>query len=117
MDEKLLRQILTNLLTNAIKYSPQNKIVDFQLTVQQDHAIFTISDHGIGIPDEDLEHLFGAFHRGKNVGILPGTGLGLSIVKKCVDIHGGLISVESKLDIGTKFTVVLPISDEELLSE
>ncbi|MEA5476307.1 hybrid sensor histidine kinase/response regulator [Pseudanabaena galeata UHCC 0370] len=117
MDEKLLRQILTNLLTNAIKYSPQNKIVDFQLTVQQDHAIFTISDHGIGIPDEDLEHLFGAFHRGKNVGILPGTGLGLSIVKKCVDIHGGSISVESKLDIGTKFTVVLPISDEELLSE
>jgi len=117
MDEKLLRQILTNLLTNAIKYSPQNKIVDFQLTMQQDHAIFIVSDRGIGIPDEDLEHLFGAFHRGKNVGILPGTGLGLSIVKKCIDIHGGSISVESKLDVGTKFTVALPISDEGLLAE
>jgi signal transduction histidine kinase len=117
MDEKLLRQILTNLLTNAIKYSPHNKIVDFQLTVEQDQVIFVISDHGIGIPDEDLEHLFGAFHRGKNVGILPGTGLGLSIVKNCIDIHDGSISVESQLDIGTKFTVVLPISGEGLPDE
>lgn len=117
MDEKLLRQILTNLLTNAIKYSPQNKIVDFQLTVEQDQVVFVISDHGIGIPDEDLEHLFGAFHRGKNVGILPGTGLGLSIVKNCIDIHDGSISVESQLDIGTKFTVVLPIADEGLPDE
>ena len=117
MDEKLLRQILTNLLTNAIKYSPQNKIVDFQLTVEQDQVVFVISDHGIGIPDDDLEHLFGAFHRGKNVGILPGTGLGLSIVKNCIDIHDGSISVESQLDIGTKFTVVLPIADEGLPDE
>jgi signal transduction histidine kinase len=117
MDEKLLRQILTNLLTNAIKYSPQNKIVDFRLTVEQDQVVFVISDHGIGIPDEDLEHLFGAFHRGKNVGILPGTGLGLSIVKNCIDIHDGSISVESQLDIGTKFTVVLPISGEGLPDE
>jgi two-component system, sensor histidine kinase and response regulator len=111
MDDKLLRQILTNLLTNAVKYSPQNKTVDFQITVDQEQVSFVVSDHGIGIPEEDLEKLFGAFHRGKNVGILPGTGLGLSIVKNCVDIHNGSISVESKLDIGTKFTVVLPISD------
>lgn len=111
MDDKLLRQILTNLLTNAIKYSPHNKIVDFQITVDQEQVIFVVSDHGIGIPEEDLEDLFAAFHRGKNVGILPGTGLGLSIVKNCIDIHNGSISVESKLDIGTKFTVVLPISD------
>ncbi len=111
MDDKLLRQILTNLLTNAIKYSPQNKTVDFQITVDQEQVSFIVSDHGIGIPEEDLENLFGAFHRGKNVGILPGTGLGLSIVKNCIDIHNGSISVESQLDIGTKFTVVLPISD------
>ncbi|GBO56241.1 response regulatory protein [Pseudanabaena sp. lw0831] len=115
MDEKLLRQILTNLLTNAIKYSPQNKTVDFQITVDQEQVSFVISDQGIGIPEEDLENLFGAFYRGKNVGILPGTGLGLSIVKNCIDIHNGSISVESKLEIGTKFTVVLPISDEPLL--
>jgi len=111
MDEKLLRQILTNLLTNSIKYSPQNKTVDLQITIESEHICFVVSDRGIGIPKEDLEHLFNAFHRGKNVGILPGTGLGLSIVKNCVDIHHGTISVESQLGIGTKFTVVLPISD------
>ncbi|MCL1495152.1 MAG: sensor histidine kinase [Pseudanabaena sp. Salubria-1] len=75
-------------------------------------AKFVVSDHGIGIPNEDLENLFSAFHRGKNVGILPGTGLGLSIVKNCIDIHNGSIFVESQLDIGTKFTVVLPVSEE-----
>ncbi len=111
MDDKLLRQILTNLLTNAIKYSPHNKKVDFQITVEPEQVKFVVSDHGIGIPKEDLENLFSAFHRGKNVGILPGTGLGLSIVKNCIDIHNGSISVESQLDIGTKFIVVLPISD------
>ena len=114
MDDKLLRQILTNLLTNAVKYSPQNKTVDFQITVDQEKVSFVVTDYGIGIPEEDLENLFGAFHRGKNVGILPGTGLGLSIVKNCIDIHNGSITVESQLEIGTKFTVVLPISDEAI---
>lgn len=117
MDKKLLRQILTNLLTNAIKYSPDNKVVDFQLTVEKGHVTFVVSDRGIGISEEDLEHLFSAFHRGKNVGILPGTGLGLSIVKRCVDTHGGSISVESQLGIGTKFTVMLPTSDQKLLAQ
>ncbi len=114
MDEKLLRQILTNLLTNAIKYSPQTKMVDVQVAIEPNNVRFVISDRGIGIPEEDLVHLFAAFHRGKNVGILPGTGLGLSIVKNCIDIHDGSISVESQVDIGTKFTVVLPIYDENL---
>ena len=118
MDEKLLRQILTNLITNAIKYSPQNNSIDplqdsnikFQLKVDDQNATFVITDCGIGIPEKDLTHLFTAFHRGKNVGVLPGTGLGLSIVKNCVDIHNGTISVKSQINIGTEFTVVLPIS-------
>lgn len=117
MDEKLLRQILTNLITNAIKYSPENTRVDFKITANQESVAFVISDRGIGIPDEDLEHLFSAFHRGKNVGILPGTGLGLSIVKNCLDIHNGSISVSSNLDIGTEFTVVLSIFNESHLHE
>jgi signal transduction histidine kinase len=112
-----LALLLFSHATNSMTSAPQNKIVDFRLTVEQDQVVFVISDHGIGIPDEDLEHLFGAFHRGKNVGILPGTGLGLSIVKNCIDIHDGSISVESQLDIGTKFTVVLPISGEGLPDE
>jgi signal transduction histidine kinase len=110
MDEKLLRQILTNLVTNAIKYSPDNKKINFKILIDQDYVTFVIIDHGIGIPEEDIGHLFSAFHRGKNVGVLPGTGLGLSIVKNCIDILNGSISVKSQVDVGTEFTVVLPIA-------
>jgi signal transduction histidine kinase len=117
MDEKLLRQILTNLITNAIKYSPENTRIDAKIIIDREKATFIISDRGIGIPEEDLEHLFSAFHRGKNVGILPGTGLGLSIVKNCLDIHNGTISVSSHLDVGTEFTVVLPILKELHINE
>jgi signal transduction histidine kinase len=117
MDEKLLRQIMTNLITNAIKYSHQNGTIEFRVTVNSivsapnvsSNVSFVISDRGIGIHEEDLEHLFSAFHRGKNVGILPGTGLGLSIVKNCIDIHNGSITVNSKLNVGTEFTVTLPV--------
>jgi signal transduction histidine kinase len=111
MDEKILRQIFTNLLTNSVKYSPRDKDVDITITIGSAQVCFVIADHGIGIHEEDLEHLFSAFHRGKNVGLLPGTGLGLSIVKNCVDVHDGTISVESELQVGTKFTVLLPIAD------
>ncbi len=110
MDEKLLRQILTNLITNAIKYSPHNKQINFKILIDQEYVTFVVIDHGIGIPEEDIEHLFSAFHRGKNVGILPGTGLGLSIVKNCVDILNGSISVKSQVDVGTEFTVMLPMT-------
>ena len=110
IDEKLLRQILTNLLTNAIKYSPENSNVTFNLTIDQETITFSIKDQGIGIPSDDLEHLFSAFHRGKNVGILPGTGLGLSIVKNCVNLCKGTISVDSQLNVGTEFVVTLPVS-------
>ncbi len=110
MDEKLLRQILTNLLTNAVKYSAPHSKVDLQIKIDQDTVFINITDNGIGIPEDDLEHLFSAFHRGKNVGILPGTGLGLSIVKNCVNILQGTISVKSKVNIGTEFSVTLPMT-------
>ena len=110
MDEKLLRQILTNLLTNAIKYSAPNSKVDLQIRLDVNMIAISITDNGIGIPEDDLEHLFSAFHRGKNVGILPGTGLGLSIVKNCVDILQGSISVKSEVNVGTEFSVTLPMT-------
>ena len=69
---------------------------------------FTVTDSGIGIPDEDLPHLFEPFHRAKNVGTLPGTGLGLAIVKKAVDLHGGRIEVSSAPGQGSRFDVTLP---------
>jgi PAS domain S-box-containing protein len=110
LDEKLVRQILTNLLSNAIKYSPNGGTVRFDLECRKGVATFRIQDSGIGIPQEDLSQLFESFYRAGNVGTVPGTGLGLAIVKKCVDLHGGQITVESEVGLGTTFTVMLPFS-------
>ena len=112
LDEKLLRHILSNLLSNAIKYSPTSSTVNFELVRQNDLAIFHIQDSGIGIPLEDRQHLFESFHRAKNVGNIPGTGLGLSIVKRSVDLHGGNITVNSEVGVGTTFTVTIPLSKD-----
>ncbi len=110
-DDKLLRHILVNLLSNAVKYSPREMRVEFLLRVHPDTGMyFRISDHGIGIPAEELPRLFEVFHRASNVGNVQGTGLGLSIVKRSVELHGGRISVDSKEGIGTTFIVELPSS-------
>ncbi|WP_083883569.1 PAS domain-containing sensor histidine kinase [Spirulina subsalsa] len=108
MDEKLLRQILTNLLSNALKYSRPHHPIRFSLTSSEHKVIFRISDSGIGIPPEDLPHIFLPFHRGNNVNAIPGTGLGLAIVKQAVDLQGGEIAVESQVGQGTTFIVTLP---------
>ena len=108
-DERLLRHIFTNLLTNAVKYSDAGGVVQFEIVCAGADIICTIRDHGIGIPESDREWLFHAFHRGCNVGERPGTGLGLVIVKRCVDLHGGKIKVDSKPGEGTSVTVNLPI--------
>ncbi|MGK7874231.1 MAG: sensor histidine kinase [Xenococcaceae cyanobacterium] len=109
LDTKLLGQILGNLLSNALKYSSEGNAVRFELTCEDNKAIFQIRDQGIGIPKEDQSRLFEPFHRATNVGTLPGTGLGLTIVKKAVDLHGGAIAFESEVGIGTTFTVILPL--------
>ena len=108
-DEKLLRQILLNLLTNAFKYSPKGSTVNFDLKCQDNVATFVIQDQGIGIPALDQGRLFDTFHRAKNVGNIPGTGLGLAIVKTSVELHGGTIQFESQAG-GTKFVVAIPVS-------
>lgn len=108
MDEKLLRSILENLLTNAIKYSPPGSSVYFSLGCDQGQAIFQIRDEGIGIPPEDLPRLFEPFHRGKNVENIPGTGLGITVVKKCLDVQRGKIVLDSKVGVGTTVTVTIP---------
>jgi PAS domain S-box-containing protein len=111
IDKTLLELILTNLLDNAIKYSAKNSTVVFNLYRQSDTVVFQIKDRGIGIPQIDVKRLFEPFYRGSNVASLPGTGLGLSIVKTLVDLHGGEIFVESEVDVGTTFTVILPLVD------
>ncbi len=108
IDEKLLRSILTNLLSNAIKYSGEGSSIYLTLKREGDLVIFQIRDQGIGILLEDRQFLYDSFHRGENVGNIPGTGLGLAVVKKCVELHGGSISVESEVGVGSLFTVWLP---------
>lgn len=118
MDEKLLRQILINLLLNALKYSDASSTVQFNLSFLDDKAIFQIQDQGIGIPKADQGHLFESFYRASNIGTIQGTGLGLAIVKQCVDLHQGEITVDSLEGMGTTFTVTLPLvpSDSTLYS-
>jgi PAS domain S-box-containing protein len=113
MDENLLRPILTNLLSNALKYSPQGETVNFELTCQDEVVIFHIQDRGIGIPQEDLPQLFESFYRAGNVGTIQGTGMGLSIVEKSVNLHCGQITVESVVGVGTTFTVRLPLQSPQ----
>jgi signal transduction histidine kinase len=117
MDEKLLRYIIGNLLSYAIKYSPQGSQVKFDLACDQQQAILRIQDEGIGIPVKDRQHLFKSFHRGSNVGTISGTGLGLAIVKSSVDLHGGQIAVESEVGVGTTFTVTLPLKNRITTAE
>ncbi|MGA7936939.1 MAG: ATP-binding protein [Kovacikia sp.] len=110
MDEGLLRHILTNLLSNALKYSSAGTIVQFELTHDDVWATFQIQDQGIGISEEDQQHLFQSFHRGQNVGRISGTGLGLAIVQQSVHLHGGTINIQSKINVGTTFKVKLPLN-------
>jgi PAS domain S-box-containing protein len=107
-DERLLRHIFTNLLTNAVKYSEPGCAVQFEFNCNGTDMVSSIRDQGIGIPEADQEWLFDPFHRARNVGNRPGTGLGLVIVKRCVDLHGGDIRIESKPGEGTTVTLRLP---------
>jgi PAS domain S-box-containing protein len=112
MDEGLLRQILLNLLTNAVKYSPAGSRIDLELRRNDGQILIQISDEGVGIPDEDLSRLFEPFYRGQNTNHIPGTGLGLAIVKRSLDHLHGTITVNSQERVGTTFIVEIPIPAE-----
>lgn len=116
MDKKLMRHIFSNLISNAVKYSPQGGTIRFEVICQGSIATFCVGDQGIGIPSEAIQNLFQSFFRANNVGNIAGTGLGLSIVKQLVEIHAGSISVESQLGSGTTFVVALPLKPKSLLT-
>ncbi|ASC71135.1 Two-component sensor histidine kinase [Halomicronema hongdechloris C2206] len=107
-DQHLLRQIVTNLMSNALKYSPEHSTVTIRLIYRNDGIALEIQDQGIGIPQKDQGHLFQPFSRATNVGNRQGTGLGLVIVKKAIEMHNGHIEVESTEGVGTLFKVWLP---------
>lgn len=106
-DDKLLRLILNNLLSNAVKYSPDGGKISFEINEINDMIQFKISDEGIGISEKDLKKVFEPFHRASNAYRMPGTGLGLNIALLAAELHGGYINVESKVNKGTTFTVLI----------
>ncbi|WP_231867038.1 ATP-binding protein [Anabaena sp. 4-3] len=108
LDEKLLYSILSNLLLNAIKYSDNQEKIYLILKCAATSTVFQVIDKGIGIPPAEQQKIYEPFYRCQNVENIAGTGLGLAVVKKCVELHKGEISVDSKLDVGTTFTVRLP---------
>jgi two-component system sensor histidine kinase/response regulator len=108
-DPKLLRQIITNLVSNAIKYSPPETEVTVNLYEEDGQICLLVRDQGIGVPPESQQFIFDPFHRAENAKQMKGTGLGLAIVKECVDHHHGRIEFHSVLGKGTEFLVRLPL--------
>jgi len=105
IDYRLIRYILTNILTNAVRYSSSDRLIKFQLSSISNYALFTIKDRGIGIPKDDLDRIFEPFHRGRNTSNIPGTGLGLNIVKRFINLIDGEIKIASQVNRGTKVEI------------
>ncbi len=110
LDKKMLKNILFNMLSNAIKYSEPGQPIDCLLDISGEELQVTITDRGIGIPEEEQQHLFTPFFRAHNVENIQGTGLGLNIVKRYVDLMHGDIRFESRLGKGTTFYINIPLA-------
>lgn len=113
LDEKVIRHIMMNLLSNAVKYSPQNPLIEVSVNVEEQMAVIQVTDHGVGIPEDELPKIFTRYFRASTSGGIPGSGLGLSFVKQFVELHRGLIEIQSENEYGTKVTVRLPVKSEK----
>lgn len=109
-DATLLRRALSNLIINAIRYSPEGGIITIRVEKTGENVVISVADNGIGITPDNLEHIFERFYRVPSSTTLhaKGSGLGLSIVKSIMELHGGTVSIESKLTIGTTVTLTFP---------
>lgn len=110
LDLRLITHVVTNLVSNALKYSTLDKEVNVRARRVGDELMIEVEDRGIGIPAADQRKLFQVFQRASNVGAISGSGLGLAIVKRCVDLHGGSIALESEVGRGTRVAVRLPLT-------
>ncbi len=110
-DKAKLHQVLNNLISNAIKYSPSNSTVEISTSVSDDTLEFSVQDHGVGIPEEDLEHLFQPFFRANNKPTAgeKSTGLGLFITRRIIEAHGGTLHVDSRNGEGSRFSFHMPL--------
>lgn len=117
LDKQMWEKIVFNLLSNAFKYTLKGNI-KVSVSSEGDHAILKVKDTGIGIPEMELPRMFERFHRVENAmgRTYEGTGIGLSFTKELVQLHGGIISVESKEGMGSVFTVSIPFGREHLPS-
>lgn len=116
LDKQFVRNIFLNLLSNALKYSPEGKQVEIVIALQPTTFSVKIVDQGVGIPEDEHKHLFDLFFRARNATNIQGTGLGLPIVKKYIDLMHGEIAVESQVEKGTTFTITLPLEQMNLES-
>lgn len=110
LDKDLMRQVWINLLNNSIKFSSHGNSIYISLEIQDNDVVVRLRDTGIGITEKDLQHIFERFYKGdkSRQSRETGSGLGLTIVKKIVDIHKGEVQVESRVGVGTTFTIQLP---------
>ena len=117
-DPQAMEEVLTNLISNAIKYTPEKGTIQVGLKPKEDYLLIRVSDNGIGISPEDLSRIFDKFYRVKNEKTrqIVGTGLGLPIVKQLVEAHLGYIEVESQSDQGTTFKVLIPSIPKERIA-
>ncbi len=111
-DHALLDHVFTNLLSNAVKYGRKDPRIEIKGWTEAGMAVVSVTDHGMGIPEDELPQLFQRFFRASTARNIPGTGVGLSLVKRFVELHNGAISVESVQDEGTTFFVRLPVGRE-----
>jgi len=109
LDKNLTRNILINLISNAIKYSKEGKAIDVRTNLENSHLEIQVQDQGIGIPEAEQTHLFTRFFRAQNASNIQGTGLGLTIVKRYVELMQGTISFESQENKGTLFKIKIPV--------
>ncbi|HEY5749830.1 MAG TPA: PAS domain-containing sensor histidine kinase [Chryseolinea sp.] len=110
IDQKKLRYVLVNLLSNSMKYSPEGKPIHLQSGNESGVLSIVVRDNGIGIPEDEQQHLFDKFFRARNTGEIQGTGLGLTIVKRYVELLGGTVGFVSKERLGTTFSITIPLS-------
>jgi PAS domain S-box-containing protein len=108
LDPKLLRNILFNLISNAIKFSPAEAVIKLEVEVNSRELLLAVKDNGIGISEEDQRHLFERFFRGGNAVNIQGTGLGLNIVSKYVELMHGQVAIQSAQNEGTTVTLTIP---------
>jgi signal transduction histidine kinase len=112
LDGGLVDTILHNLVSNALKYSPEAAPVSVQVFQEAGFVVIEVSDKGAGIPEADLPHIFDSFYRGSNIEEKPGLGLGLALVQTAVKAHQGSINVLSQAGVGTTIRATLCINPE-----